>query len=227
MLELIDITKKFTGEERPILKNVNLIVEKGEFISIMGKSGSGKSTLVSMMGCLDRPTSGELKIYDQMITAMSENQIAQFRKENIGFVFQSFHLISELTILDNLTLPLGYQGVEKKERMARGLEMLERLDMKGYEKKFPNRLSGGEKQRIAIGRALIRKPKIVIADEPTGNLDSEREHEVLALFRNIRDIGSTLILVTHDDEVAAIADRHFVIKDGLVDEIEKFTLGVH
>lgn len=227
MLEVIDITKKFAGEERPILRNVNLIVEEGEFISIMGKSGSGKSTLVSMMGCLDRPTTGELKIFGQMVTAMSDNQMAQFRKENIGFVFQSYHLISELNILDNLTLPLGYQGIGKKERMTLGMEMLERLDMKGYEKKSPNRLSGGEKQRIAIGRALIRRPKIVIADEPTGNLDSEREQEVLQLFKNVRDIGSTMILVTHDDEVAAIADRHFVIKDGLVDEIEELTIGAH
>lgn len=198
------------------LDGVSVQIEEGEFVSIIGKSGSGKSTLMHIIGLLDSPTSGEVKIKGKEVSQYSESQLAKLRNKEIGFVFQSFNLLKRTTVLENVMLPLLYSKVprgEWEERAKKYIELVglsERLDNKS------NELSGGQKQRVAIARALVNEPAIIFADEPTGNLDTKTENEILAVLRKLHESGKTIVVVTHDDDIAAAADRQIVLKDGKV-----------
>lgn len=198
------------------LRGVSFSIEQGEFISILGPSGSGKSTCMNMIGCLDRPTSGDILIDGVNTLDMNDKDLAYLRNETIGFVFQQYYLLPGLSILDNVMLPLRYQGVPFDERKRRAKEELEKVGLKDRLKHTPNELSGGQKQRVAIARALVTKPKLILADEPTGALDSETGHSVLDLFFAINRDGTTVVVVTHDIDIGAMARRSIHLKDGLI-----------
>lgn len=198
------------------LRGVSFSIEQGEFISILGPSGSGKSTCMNMIGCLDRPTSGDILIDGVNTLDMNDKDLAYLRNETIGFVFQQYYLLPGLSILDNVMLPLRYQGVPFDERKRRAKEELEKVGLKDRLKHTPNELSGGQKQRVAIARALVTKPKLILADEPTGALDSETGHSVLDLFFAINRDGTTVVVVTHDIDIGAMAIRSIHLKDGLI-----------
>jgi len=220
-MSIIDIkaVNKTYGGAQPlhVLKGINLTIEEGEFVSIMGASGSGKSTLLNILGILDNYDTGEYHLAGTLIKDLSERQAADYRNRMIGFVFQSFNLISFKTAVENVELPLFYQGVPRKKRHELALQYLEKLGLKDWADHYPNEMSGGQKQRVALARALITHPKIILADEPTGALDSITSREVMKLLREInRDEGVTIILVTHDPNVNAEADRSIHIKDGLI-----------
>ena len=198
------------------LRGVSFSIEQGEFISILGPSGSGKSTCMNMIGCLDRPTSGDILIDGVNTLDMNDKDLAYLRNETIGFVFQQYYLLPGLSILDNVMLPLRYQGVPFDERKRRAKEELEKVGLKDRLKHTPNELSGGQKQRVAIARALVTKPKLILADEPTGALDSETGNSVLDLFFAINRDGTTVVVVTHDIDIGAMARRSIHLKDGLI-----------
>lgn len=221
LIQLRSINKnyKLGKEEIPILRNINLEVEEGEILAIMGPSGSGKSTLMNILGCLDRPTSGDYQLDSLDILAGKENKLAEIRNKSIGFVFQTFHLLPRLTALQNVELPLIYSGVKNKERKERAYQALEKVGLADRVTFRPAQLSGGQRQRVAIARALINEPKFILADEPTGALDSKTGEQILSLFKELNANGVTIILITHDQEVANIADRILYIRDGeLIDE---------
>ena len=203
-----------TEAEVVALKNVNLRIERGEFVAIMGPSGSGKSTLMNLLGCLDTPTSGRCECDGVDVATLDAEQLAQLRRDKIGFVFQGFHLLSRMDATDNVAMPMGYAQVPPAERRRRALAALEAVGLAGRTDHFPNELSGGQQQRVAIARALVNSPPILLADEPTGALDSKTGEEILTLFKRLRDEGHTVILITHDAQVAAHADRTFVMRDG-------------
>ena len=216
MLTLNNISKsyKLGKEEVPILKHINLTVQAGEFLAIMGPSGSGKSTLMNIIGCLDRPTSGTYTLDQIDILKGKDGALAEIRNESIGFVFQTFHLLPRLTALQNVELPMIYNKVKKKERRQRAYEALEKVGLKDRVAYKPPKLSGGQKQRVAIARALVNQPRFILADEPTGALDTKSSEQILSLFSELHREGKTIIMITHDPDVAKKADRTVFIRDG-------------
>ena len=203
-----------TEAEVVALQDVNLRIERGEFVAIMGPSGSGKSTLMNLLGCLDTPTSGRCECDGVDVATLDAEQLAKLRRDKIGFVFQGFHLLPRMNATDNVAMPMGYAQIPPAERRRRALAALQAVGLGARADHFPNELSGGQQQRVAIARALVNHPPILLADEPTGALDSKTGEEILALFKRLRDDGHTVILITHDAQVAAHADRTFVMHDG-------------
>ena len=199
------------------LRGVSFDIKKGEFIAIMGPSGSGKSTLMNIIGCLDIPTHGTYLLNNQEVSSLDDDALAGIRNKEIGFVFQNFHLLARNSALDNVMLPLKYAGVEKADQITRAKAALSEVGLEDRMDHQPSELSGGQQQRVAIARALVNNPSILFADEPTGNLDSQTGHDVMQLFHNLHDQGQTIILITHENEVAAEAQRTIFIKDGLIE----------
>ncbi len=203
------------------LDGVGFEICRGEFCAIVGTSGSGKSTLLNMLAGLEKPTKGNVVIGGQHIEKLSEEQLVKFRRENVGFIFQSFHLLGTMDALENVALPLTFRGVSRDERMKKADQMLELVNLKKHKKHFPNQMSGGQQQRVGVARALVSDPKIIFADEPTGNLDSHTSEEVMELMRRVvKEQKRTLVMVTHDNHLAAYADRVFHIRDGKILRIE-------
>jgi len=199
------------------LKGINFGVEKGEFIAIMGPSGSGKTTLMNIIGCLDTPTSGQYLLNNNLVNNLDEDELALIRNKEIGFVFQSFHLLAKNSALDNVLLPLKYAGKGKEESLQRATEVLQAVGLEDRMHHGPSELSGGQQQRVAIARALVNKPSIIFADEPTGNLDSKTEADVMNLFKKLNGEGQTIILITHEQEIADQCKRIIKIRDGLIE----------
>ena len=223
VIELKDINKTYNnGQPLHVLKGVNLQIDKGEFVSIMGASGSGKSTLLNILGILDNYDSGEYWLGGKLIKGLSEREAAGYRNHTIGFIFQSFNLIAFKTAVENVELPLFYRGVPRKERQRQAMEYLERLGLTQWANHYPNEMSGGQKQRVAIARALITHPQIILADEPTGALDSKTSVEVMELLKTInKEQGVTIIVVTHESGVANETNKIIHIKDGIIGSIEE------
>ncbi len=211
------IGKKGDKTEIPVLKDVSLTVQKGEIVSVVGRSGSGKSTLLHLLSGYIPPTSGQISINDQNVTGFNEKTWAQFRLENLGFIFQNFQLIPSLTTFENVELPLILKGLSVSERAAKVEKLLIRVGLEKHSNHYPNELSGGQQQRVSIARALITEPSIIMADEPTGSLDTETEKEILTLIRELNTENNiTFFIITHDDEVASISHRKFSLKDGVL-----------
>ena len=218
MIKIINLTKIFRTEsvQTTALNEVSLEISQGEFVAIMGPSGCGKSTLLNMIGLLDNPTSGELWFMDQEVSRYSENDRTDLRNGNLGFVFQSFNLIDELTVFENVELPLLYAGVSTRERVKRVNEALERMQIAHRTEHYPQQLSGGQQQRVAIARAIVTNPRIILADEPTGNLDSTNGNEVMSLLKELNRDGATVVMVTHSEENAREAERIIRMMDGYI-----------
>jgi putative ABC transport system ATP-binding protein len=204
-------------EEVHALRDISITIKKGEYVALMGPSGSGKSTLMNMLGCLDTPSSGQYFLSEQDVSQMNDNQLAEVRNKEIGFVFQTFNLLPRSTALDNVCLPLIYAGKAKKERVLRGQQVLEQVGLGDRMSHRPNELSGGQRQRVAVARALVNHPAMLLADEPTGNLDSKTSIEIMGLFEEIHSNGNTIVVVTHEEEIAQHAHRIIRLKDGLVE----------
>ena len=218
VIQTQDLVKEyFIGTQSvKALNGINLSVEKGEFISIMGPSGSGKTTLMNIIGCLDKPTHGSYYLNNKSVSDLSEDELANIRNEEIGFVFQSFHLLARNSALDNVMLPLKYSGTNKIDAIKRSKKVLEQVGLSDRASHAPSELSGGQQQRVAIARALVNKPSILFADEPTGNLDSKTGDDVMNLFKELNKDGQTIILITHEDGIARQSNRIITIMDGLV-----------
>jgi len=218
-----DLWKVYKLDELEVeaLRGVTLTVERNEFVAIMGPSGSGKSTLMNLIGCLDTPTSGTYRLNGKLVSTMSEDELAFTRNREIGFVFQVFNLLPRASAFHNVELPLVYSGTKKAERQEKARRALERVEMKDRMTHKPSELSGGERQRVAVARALVNEPSLLLADEPTGNLDSRTGREILNLFHRIHDQGNTIIMVTHDREVANQAQRIIHIRDGQIEKDER------
>ncbi len=219
IIELHNIKKEYKigNEEIHALSGVTLDIFKNEYVALMGPSGSGKSTLMNMLGCLDSPTSGEYILNGIAVAKMSDNELAEVRNKQIGFVFQTFNLLPRSTTLENVMLPLVYSGIEKKQRIEMAKKVLEQVGLGNRMDHKPNELSGGQRQRVAIARALVNNPAIILADEPTGNLDSKTSIEIMGLFEEIQKNGNTIILVTHEEDIAMHAHRIVRLKDGKVE----------
>ena len=220
LIETQDLWKTYVmgAEEIHALRGVDLTIERGEYIAIMGPSGSGKSTLMNLIGCLDTPTKGSYLLNGKLVSQMNDDELARIRNEEIGFVFQTFNLLPRATALHNVELPLIYAGVPSKERDKRAKDALDRVELAPRMTHRPNELSGGQRQRVAIARALVNNPSILLADEPTGNLDSKTGEEIMALFAKLHEAGNTIVLVTHEADIAAHARRVVHIKDGMVEK---------
>jgi putative ABC transport system ATP-binding protein len=216
ILKLTDICKDYVQGKEPVrvLKNVNLTVEQGEYLAIMGPSGSGKTTLMNLIGCLDVPTSGQYQLEGRDLNDLTDDELADIRNKYIGFVFQSFHLLPKMDALDNVALPLLYAGVPLKERRARAEEALKAVDLGDRINFFPNQLSGGQCQRVAIARAMVTKPSLLLADEPTGALDTKSGNQIMEIFRQLSRDGMTIIMITHEQDIAECADKIYYILDG-------------
>ena len=222
MIDLKDISKLYLvgDEEVRALNRATMHISPGEFVSIIGPSGSGKSTLMNIIGCLDIADAGVYMLDGIPIENYTENELAQIRNKKIGFVFQSFNLIPKLTAEENVELPLIYQGVKREERRERVQKALERVKLENRAKHLPTELSGGQQQRVAIARAIVTRPSLILADEPTGNLDSKTGEEIMEIFHELHRQGNTIVLITHDDEVAKQAARSIHIRDGKVSEVQ-------
>jgi putative ABC transport system ATP-binding protein len=219
LIETRDLWKTYVmgDEEIHALKGVSISIERGEYVAIMGPSGSGKSTLMNLIGCLDTPSKGTYLLNNKEVSQMNDNELARIRNEEIGFVFQTFNLLPRATALHNVELPLVYAGVSKTDRLARAKAAIEKVELTHRMGHKPNELSGGQRQRVAIARALVNNPSILLADEPTGNLDSKTGVEIMALFARLHQGGNTIILVTHEPDIAAYAHRVIAIRDGQVE----------
>lgn len=219
LLELKNIGKKYKIGTEVInaLHHIDLKINKGEYVALMGPSGSGKSTLMNIVGCLDTPSEGEYFLNGKEVSKMSENELAEIRNKEIGFIFQTFNLVPRSNALDNVALPLVYAGIKKVERIRRAQKTLSDVGLGDRITHKPNELSGGQRQRVAVARALVNNPSIILADEPTGNLDSKTSEEIMILFREIHDLGNTIIVVTHEEEIAQHALRIVRIKDGRIE----------
>ncbi|MGE0592010.1 MAG: ABC transporter ATP-binding protein [Vicinamibacterales bacterium] len=220
LIETVDLWKTYTmgSEEIHALRGVSLSVERGEYIAIMGPSGSGKSTLMNLIGCLDTPSRGSYLLNGKQVGEMNDNELARIRNEEIGFVFQTFNLLPRASALQNVELPLVYAGVPARERTARATAALEGVELGARLAHRPNELSGGQRQRVAIARALVNNPSILLADEPTGNLDSKTGVEIMGLFARLHEAGNTIVLVTHEADIAAYARRAVHLRDGQVEK---------
>ncbi|WP_291145522.1 ABC transporter ATP-binding protein [Flavobacterium sp. UBA7680] len=219
LIKITDIRRDFVlgNEIVYVLKGINLEINKGEYVALMGPSGSGKSTLMNLLGCLDTPTSGRYVLNGKDVSQMRDDELAGIRNTEIGFVFQTFNLLPRTTALDNVALPMIYAGYSKSDRNARATEVLKQVNLADRMDHQPNQLSGGQRQRVAIARALVNKPSIILADEPTGNLDSKTSVEIMKLFGDIHAQGNTVILVTHEEDIAAYAHRVIRLRDGLIE----------
>lgn len=228
IIELQGITRDFNlgAQVVKVLKGIDLQVTESEFVALMGPSGSGKSTLMNLLGCLDTPSGGKYLLNDQDVSSLSDNALAEIRNKEIGFVFQTFNLLPRSTALENVSLPLVYAGWSSSERKERAEEVLVQVGLADRMDHRPNQLSGGQRQRVAVARALVNKPSIILADEPTGNLDSKTSEEIMQLIEDIHGLGNTIILVTHEEDIAQHAERVIRLRDGMIESDEK-TKAVH
>lgn len=219
LIHIKGITRNFQlgNETVYVLKGIDLDIKKGEYVALMGPSGSGKSTLMNILGCLDTPTAGEYELNGKRVSQMHDDELADIRNKEIGFVFQTFNLLPRTTALDNVALPMIYAGYAKSDRNERAKEVLTQVNLADRMDHQPNQLSGGQRQRVAIARALVNKPSIILADEPTGNLDSKTSVEIMGLFDEIHKNGNTVILVTHEEDIAAHAHRIIRLRDGMIE----------
>jgi putative ABC transport system ATP-binding protein len=220
LIETVDLWKTYVmgTEEIHALRGVTVNIDRGEYVAIMGPSGSGKSTLMNLIGCLDTPSKGSYLLNSKQVSQMNDDELARIRNEEIGFVFQTFNLLPRATALHNVELPLVYAGVPSKERQARAKASLEKVELGDRMGHRPNQLSGGQRQRVAVARALVNNPSIILADEPTGNLDSKTGNEIMGLFSKLHQAGNTIILVTHEADIAAYAKRVIHIRDGRISD---------
>ena len=223
LIKVKNLKKQFQigSETVNAIKDISFDVNAGEFISIMGPSGSGKTTLMNIIGCLDTPTSGEYHLDDNEVNLLDDNELAAIRNKKIGFVFQSFHLLSRNTALNNVMLPLTYAGFDKNEALKKAKSVLDKVGLEDRVSHKPNELSGGQQQRVAIARALVNNPSIVFADEPTGNLDTKTGEEIMSLFKELHKNGQTIIVITHENDIANQTERIITVKDGLIESDER------
>lgn len=228
MIHLDNIKRSFMlGKESvPVLNGITLAIDPGEFVAIMGPSGSGKSTLMNIIGCLDKPTEGDYYLAGENVSHYNDKELARVRNQSIGFVFQQFHLLPRLSALKNVELPMIYAGVSKKERQARAEEALIKVGLSDRMNHLPNALSGGQKQRVAIARAIVNQPKLILADEPTGALDSKTSVDIMDQFNKLNEEGVTIVVVTHESEVAQYANRTIMVRDGLLQTPSPFDRGL-
>ncbi|MCK6162143.1 MULTISPECIES: ABC transporter ATP-binding protein [Bacillus] len=226
MIQLSNVTKSYevAQETFDVLSEIDLVIEKGEYMSIMGPSGSGKSTLMNIIGCLDRPTTGQYHFQGRELSAAKDQELAVIRNQFIGFVFQQFHLLPRLNARRNVELPMIYAGISQKERKERAEMALEKVGLADRMKHMPSELSGGQKQRVAIARAIVNKPQLILADEPTGALDSKTSFSIMEQFTKLNEEGTTIVLVTHEEEMAAYTNRTVVVRDGRLVE-DRLTQG--
>ncbi|MFZ1611363.1 MAG: ABC transporter ATP-binding protein [Chitinophagales bacterium] len=222
IIKLEDIKKTYDlGKVKiEVLKGISLNIQKNEYVAIMGPSGSGKSTLMNLVGCLDKPTSGKYTLNNKLVSTMSENELAEVRNKEIGFVFQTFNLMARLSAVENVALPLIYAAQNKTKRTAKAIEVLTAVGLGHRLTHKPNELSGGERQRVAVARALVNNPSIILADEPTGNLDTRTSYEIMELFEEIHKQGNTVIIVTHEEDIARYAHRIIRLRDGMIEKDE-------
>ena len=220
LIETHDLWKTYVmgGEKIHALRSVSIAIERGEYVAIMGPSGSGKSTLMNLLGCLDTPSQGSYLLNGQEVARMNDNELARIRNQEVGFVFQTFNLLPRATALHNVELPLVYAGIPAAARQARAKAALEQVELTDRMQHRPNELSGGQRQRVSIARALVNNPSILLADEPTGNLDSKTGAEIMSLFARLHEAGNTVVLVTHESDIAAHAHRTLYLRDGMVEK---------
>jgi len=219
VIKLQDIRKSYImgRQELQVLKGISLSIVRNEYIALMGPSGSGKSTLMNILGCLDSPTSGTYILNGNDVSTMADNDLAEIRNKEIGFVFQQFNLLPRLTALENVALPLVYAGISKKQRTEMAMEVIRKVDLESRSHHKPNEMSGGQCQRVAIARALVNNPSIILADEPTGNLDTKTSYEIMNIFSKIHEDGNTVVLVTHEEDISNYAHRVIRLRDGIVE----------